>query len=133
MFEKWINSMLPKFLVLDDCEHFLELYERFLTETFPGAIVKKAINNKNAWSILKNFYPDIIITDLAHPGEDGYEFLVKIRRDPKKCSIPVICISGCADALLRRGGGNGEQFNAILTKPMELQILTDCIMKFLSC
>lgn len=119
--------MPPRFLILDDFMVILDCYEDFLTDAFPGAIVKKALNNGEAWLILKDFTPDLIMTDLCHPpGANGLDFLRQLRQDTTKSSIPVICISGNAGVLV----GNKE-FDAVFKKTTSFHILLDCVKGFL--
>ena len=116
-----------KFLTLDDNYAMLDIYECFLAGVFPGAIVKKALNNKEAWLILKDFTPDLIITDLIHPpGGNGLDFLRELHQDITKNSIPIICISGNAGVFMGE-----KEFDAVFNKPVSLWILLDYIKGFL--
>ena len=108
-----------RFLTLDDNYAILDLYESLLTGAFPGAIIKKAHNNEEAWLIIKDFTPDLVITDFIHPpGGNGLDFLRELRQDTTKNFIPVICVSGNA------GVFRGEkEFDAVFKKPSSMTLL----------
>jgi len=118
-----------RFLTLDDDYELLEIYEYFLTDAFFDVIIKKALNNEEAWLILKDFTPDLIITDLWHsPGGNGLDFLRELRQDTTKSFIPVIGVSGYGYSVLLK---KKKEFNAVLKKPITRRILIDCIKEFL--
>lgn len=48
---------------------------------------------QKALSILEEDHPDIILLDILLPGMNGFEFLEKIKADPKTKDIPVIMLS----------------------------------------
>jgi CheY-like chemotaxis protein len=37
--------------------------------------------------------PDVVLLDLQMPGENGYELLAWMRRQPTLASVPVICVT----------------------------------------
>ncbi|MGI8555719.1 MAG: hybrid sensor histidine kinase/response regulator, partial [Pyrinomonadaceae bacterium] len=85
-----------KVLVVEDDEDSREVLQIFLEQS--GATVESAESAAAAWELLtdsKNDIPDIIVSDLAMPVEDGYSFISKVRhlnRDGIK-EIPAMALS----------------------------------------
>jgi CheY-like chemotaxis protein len=66
-------------LVLDDEDDAREVVQRLLEDA--GARVRTAGNAAEAMKILESrFRPDIIVSDIGMPEEDGYEFMQRVRR-----------------------------------------------------
>lgn len=80
-------------LVIDDEPDAREILEEVLT--LAGATIKTAADAVEALRILSDFIPDVIISDLAMPGEDGLSLIRKIRaRSPDRvASIPAIALT----------------------------------------
>lgn len=80
-------------LVVDDEPDAREILEEVLT--LGGATVKTAADAAEALRILSDFTPDVIISDLAMPGEDGLSLIRKIRaRAPDRvASVPAIALT----------------------------------------
>lgn len=58
-----------------------------------GFEIKEAIDTKEALEKIKEKLPDLILLDILLPGENGFEFLRKIKNDPNLESIPVLILS----------------------------------------
>ncbi len=68
-----------KVLVLDDEDDARDVVQRLLEDA--GARVRTAANAAEAMAILENsFKPDIIVSDIGMPDQDGYEFMQRVRR-----------------------------------------------------
>ncbi len=66
-----------KVLVVDDEPDAREMIQRFLTEC--GAESALAASSAEGQTLFAAFQPDVIISDIGMPGEDGYEFIRAIR------------------------------------------------------
>ena len=64
-------------LVVDDDESTLELLTTALTST--GAQVISAQSARDALVRVTNDHPDVIVSDIAMPGEDGFWFIERVR------------------------------------------------------
>src|SRR5262249_9400066 len=79
-------------LAVDDDEDARDLIDSMLTE--PGAEVVRAASVADAMSSLARHEPDVILTDLCMPGEDGYDLLRQVRgRDRGKGQTPIAALS----------------------------------------
>ena len=46
--------------------------------------------------------PDVIVTDLAMPDGDGWEFVQRLSSDPRTKDIPVVMLTACATESVRQ-------------------------------
>lgn len=65
---------------------------------------------------------DVILLDLMMPGLSGWEFIQELRRDPALAPIPVVVLSA-----MRRSEIGEIDAEAVLTKPVEAEVLRQCI------
>jgi CheY-like chemotaxis protein/anti-sigma regulatory factor (Ser/Thr protein kinase) len=106
-------------MVVDDEPSVRELLGLTLAKC--GASVTPAASVGEALAVLPNLRPDVVVSDIAMPGMDGYEFLQKLRElVPARGGreVPVIALTACAsgqdrDLALRAG------FDRHLTKPVD--------------
>ena len=85
----------PTILLIDDDNVILEMYERKLK--LNRFKVLKANNGKDGLELAKKEHPDLIITDLVMPGNDGFELLQRIKGDKKTQDIPVITLTNLSN------------------------------------
>jgi len=64
-------------LLVDDEKDTLEMLDTALTAE--GADVRIAVSAADAFNILLNWQPDVLISDIAMPDEDGYSLIKKVR------------------------------------------------------
>ncbi|HWQ34304.1 MAG TPA: ATP-binding protein [Blastocatellia bacterium] len=67
-----------KALVVDDEEDTRKFVAALLTES--GATVRTAAGAAEAEAVLSGWMPDVIVADIGMPGEDGYEFIQRVRK-----------------------------------------------------
>jgi DNA-binding response OmpR family regulator len=58
-----------------------------------GITVVRALNGEEAFALLKEFMPDLIILDITLPGMDGFEILQKIHMDKKYKDTQTLILS----------------------------------------
>jgi CheY-like chemotaxis protein len=80
-------------LVVDDDEDNMELFSAALTAC--GAVVVTASRAEEALRILSAQRVDIVVSDIAMPGGDGYWLIGQVRQlpDPRFSSIPVVAVT----------------------------------------
>jgi hypothetical protein len=85
-----------------------------------GSVVRACANADEALALVPRFQPDLVLSDIAMPGKDGFELLREIRSfDPK---VPVIAITGLSRPLDQvRAPAAG--FDAVLLKPFTPDVL----------
>ncbi len=111
-----------KLLVVDDDPGIVEVFVATLTSY--GAKVFTASSSAGALSALAETKPDILVSDIAMPGEDGYSLIHKVRMlSPERGGqIPALALTAYVseeDAARARSAG----FNEYLAKPFEVRDL----------
>ncbi len=74
--------------------------------------------------------PDLIITDLAMPVMDGFEFLEKVRSHPQLQEVPIL-VSSASAFEIDRHKSLAAGSNDFLPKPVQADILLEFIQKYL--
>ncbi len=119
-----------KVLVVEDSDDSRLIIHMLLTKA--GATVVDAINPIDAREQLKNFCPDIILSDIGMPEEDGLEFIKKLRLHGAEHirNIPAIAFTAYAsDADKRAAISAGFQIH--LAKPLSAPALRAAILELL--
>lgn len=79
-------------LVVDDQADARDVVARILRSC--GAEVVTAPSVADALSVLRSAPPDLLISDLAMPGESGFSLISKVRKfPPPVCDVPAIALS----------------------------------------
>jgi signal transduction histidine kinase/DNA-binding response OmpR family regulator len=114
--------------IVDDDDDACNLL-RFSLE-MSGAEVKTASSVSDAMQSLSEWLPDVLLTDINMPGEDGYELIRKLRSlGPEQgCDIPAIALTAMAreeDSEHALSAG----FQMHLPKPVDLDEMTSAILR----
>ena len=83
--------MAGKLLLVDDEPGLREAVQAYLEDS--GYIVQVASSAKDAWELLQQQLPDLVISDVMMPQVDGYQFLKQMREDPRFKATPVIFLT----------------------------------------
>lgn len=83
--------MTAKILLCDDEVHILRAAEFKLTRA--GLDVRCATDGEQAWEVIQNDPPDLLITDLQMPRMDGLQLIEKIRQQPRLEALPIIVLT----------------------------------------
>jgi len=78
-------------MVVDDEQDMVDLIKTTLEAK--GFGVQSAYNGQEAFNLLGEQKPDLIILDIFMPQMDGLEVLVRLRENPGTASIPVILLT----------------------------------------
>jgi CheY-like chemotaxis protein len=103
-------------LIVDDEPDTLELTRRVLGSY--RALVLTATSADAALTILNGFEADVLISDLAMPGRDGYELIRSVRQSHGPDQLPAAALTAFArpeDAVRAHDAG----FQMHLAKPVE--------------
>ena len=109
-----------KILAIDDDVSICDFYANGLP--MMGFDVTVASTVAKAKEALAKHKPDVILMDIMMPDQDGISLTKEIRNDPATSAIPVIVVSGLADA----GTLNDALlFGAVdyMVKPIDLEAL----------
>lgn len=108
-----------KILVIDDDEDSRE-FVRFVLNNYQ-ATVETLSDVLEAVAMVNKFQPDIIISDISMPQEDGHSFLTKLRQQEKqqgKNQTPAIALTALASEANRNQSLN-VGFQRHFVKPIE--------------
>jgi CheY-like chemotaxis protein len=82
-------------MVVDDTESARDIAARLLK--FHGVDAVQAASGPEAFQLLEDVHPDLILLDIAMPEMDGLQFLDKLRHDPRWQDIPVVMMTAVMD------------------------------------
>jgi CheY-like chemotaxis protein len=107
-----------KVLILDDEPESLILLSTVLTQS--GACVKTAASAEEGFAQVKEWRPDVIVSDIGMPGEDGYSFMRRVKTWMREAGtwIPAVAPTAYARAEDRmKALASGYQIH--VPKPVE--------------
>ena len=113
-------------LVVDDDVESLDLAATILQGA--GAEVRAAASAFRAYEFIGSWRPDVVVTDLAMPGEDGFMLQRALRMafGHARVAVPIIAMSAYA-APEDRERALREGFEIYLTKPIDPKELTSAV------
>lgn len=95
-----------------------------------GYTVISAATGKQAWQLVQQYRPHLLVTDIRMPQMDGYELVKLVRQQPAFRLLPVIYLTECSQTQERiRGYKLG--CDAYLAKPFNLEELAVVIRSLL--
>lgn len=109
--------MSAQLLLVDDEPGVRVSVKEYLQE-IGGFNVQVASNADEAWQLMQQKTPDLVISDIMMPQVDGYQFLKKLRDDPRFKSLPVVFLTArgmTSDRILGYQAG----VDAYLPKPFD--------------
>jgi CheY-like chemotaxis protein len=124
------SATLPRILLIDDEAPVLHTLQLLLEES--GYAVTVARNGKDGVTAFRTLRPDLVLTDIIMPDQEGIETIMQIRRDCPDARI--IAMSG--------GGriGNSDFLaiasalgaNATIAKPFDIDDLLILVQRTLA-
>ena len=116
-------------LAVDDDASTQELVATMLL--MYGVSVRTADRASVAIQILAEWRPDVLLTDIAMPGEDGYALIRRVRALPSTIGeIPAVALTAYTDPQSVQDAF-AAGFDAHLGKPLEPHVLADALTKVL--
>jgi DNA-binding NarL/FixJ family response regulator len=123
-------SEQTQLLLVDDEPGIRESVQAYLEDN-ESWVVTTAGNAQEAWQTIESQTPDLIISDIMMPQVNGYEFLAKIREDPRYRSIPVVFLTA-RGMTSDRIQGYEAGCDAYLSKPFDPEELEAIVKNLLS-
>jgi signal transduction histidine kinase/CheY-like chemotaxis protein len=122
-----VASEPTRVLVVDDEPDARELLACLFDAS--GIESRLAGSAAEAFDVLERFVPDVIITDIGMPGEDGYAFIRRVRTLPdKRRTIPAIALTAFSRNEDRKRA-LVDGFNAHMAKPVEPAKLVSAVLE----
>ncbi|QEH31575.1 Autoinducer 2 sensor kinase/phosphatase LuxQ [Aquisphaera giovannonii] len=89
-----------KVLVVDDEPDARQLIHRVLADR--GAEVARAASARDGLALVESFGPDVIVSDVGMPEQNGYDFLRQVRARRSPAELPAAALTAFARAEDRR-------------------------------
>ena len=109
----------PLVLLVDDSDDFREFMCDILSESYA---VEEAVNGKEAWEVLKQKRPDIILSDVMMPVMDGNQFCRLVKETPEFADIPFVLLTARL-AMEHKKEGYESGADDYITKPFDIDLL----------
>jgi CheY-like chemotaxis protein len=89
----------PLVLIVEGHEDTRMLYALALSGMGFEVVAEPSLTDafRRAWDV----HPDVIVTALPMPNDDGPQFLQQLKQNPRTRDIPVVGVSGCAQQMAR--------------------------------
>ena len=86
-----MTEIPAKILIIEDDRYISKMYQ--LKLSLDGFNVQVAENGKIGLERVKDFGPDIILTDILMPEMDGFEVIESVKSDQETSKIPILIMS----------------------------------------
>ena len=95
-----------------------------------GHEVLPAANGMEAWALIREHRPDVIVSDVNMPGMDGIAFGTEVKKHPRHKFTPVVMLTTEGqDAKKEQGKAAGAK--AWIVKPFNPPQLLDAVSKLI--
>jgi two-component system, cell cycle response regulator DivK len=111
----------PLVLIVEDDRSTRVMYCEYLSQS--GFRTADAHNGFQALEKAQQLLPDAIVTDLAVPGMDGFEFCRKLQQAETTRAIPIIAVTGHAEYLEQPDRFRDAGILRVLVKPCEPDVI----------
>lgn len=114
-------------VLVDDVPEVLDVLRAMLESR--GAVVRAAGSAAEARPLLEDERPDVLVSDIGLPGEDGYSLIHWLRERERELGLPpiaAVAMTGLiefADPVVSLRAG----FHAHLVKPIDAEVLVGII------
>ncbi len=114
-----LHDDVPIILVIDDTHDIREYVRSIFENTYT---VHTATNGKEGFAMAVETIPDIVISDVMMPEEDGFTFTRNLKEHQLTSHIPVILLTAKTQ-IASKLEGLGIGADAYITKPFNSQLL----------
>ncbi|MBE9529270.1 MAG: response regulator [Proteobacteria bacterium] len=111
-----LEDATARILVADDDKLFQELFKDLILDM--GHEILMVDNAMELLEKVKEFKPDIILSDVVMPGIDGFELTRRLKADPQTMHIPVVIITSLSDRSAKVSGLEAGA-DELLNKPID--------------
>lgn len=119
-------SQPVRVLLVDDHEDMLTMLQFMMARR--GYQVQTAASGEAALAEVRDFVPQIVVSDIGLPGMDGHQLIAALRQMDNMTSFKAIALTGF-DSDDPRSRDNPHVFDAQLLKPVDFDLLFQLIDK----
>ena len=123
------NDESPLVLIVEDDQSTRRLYRDFLDQS--GFRTVDAHNGFQALDKARELHPDLVVTDLAVPGMDGFEFCRALQDSVATRDIPILAITGHPQYLSDPSRISHAGIAHVLMKPCDLDVMLRTLRQLL--
>jgi two-component system, cell cycle response regulator DivK len=105
----------PLVLIVEDDLSTRVMYRDYLSHC--GFRIVDAHNGHQALAKAQELHPNVVLTDLAVPGMDGFEFCRALQQSDSTRTIPILAVTGHAEYLDQPDRFRQAGILHVLTKP----------------
>ena len=120
----------PLVLIVEDDLSTRVMYRDYLSKS--GFRTADAHNGFQALEKARLLHPDAIVTDLAVPGMDGFEFCRALHQAEPTHTIPIIAVTGHSEYLDQPDRFRHSGIRRVLVKPCEPDVIVQELRKLLN-
>jgi PAS domain S-box-containing protein len=126
---RYVNTPARRVLVVEDDDSARQLARRLLESV--DCDVVEARNGHEGLEQLDETRPDLVLLDLMMPGMDGFEFVERVRYDPRRAGVPIVVLTakeltaedrarleGGVERILQKGAQSAENLLALLSEQL---------------
>jgi CheY-like chemotaxis protein len=117
--------MVKKVLVVDDAVDIVYILQTALE--LAGYEVYTATDGNQAWDMISQTKPDLLVLDIMLSGMDGITFNAKLKSNPEMKDLPVIVITGWGQHRDILTAYEKTKVTDFLEKPFPVKLLIDKI------
>jgi CheY-like chemotaxis protein len=120
-----------RILVVDDDEDTRVLHRLILVRA--GATVREAASAEVAFAALRQFCPNVIVSDIQMPGRDGYSLMRRVRSLPPEAGgrIAALALTANSEEAGRREALRAG-FDMLMSKPVVAAHLIEVVATLLT-
>jgi CheY-like chemotaxis protein len=111
----------PLVLIVEDDLSTRVMYRDYLSHC--GFRIIDAHNGHQALAKARELRPNVVLTDLAVPGMDGFEFCRALQQSDATRDIPVLAVTGHAEYLEQPDRFRQAGIMHVLTKPCSPDVI----------
>jgi CheY-like chemotaxis protein len=119
----------PLVLIVEDDLSTRVMYRDYLSHS--GFRTADAHNGFQALEKARLLQPNAVVTDLAVPGMDGFEFCRALRNSDQTRAIPILAVTGHSEYLDQPDRFRQAGIMHVLTKPCAPDVLADALRRLL--
>jgi DNA-binding response OmpR family regulator len=124
MHDEHIDTSPYTIFIVDDNKEFLRYMETELSPLFRKVL--KTDDSTDALQILKQYQPDIMVSDVMMPEMDGYKLCMSVKNNIEISHIPVVLLTAKDDDKSRKTGYKLGA-DAYIGKPFDMELLLSVV------
>jgi two-component system, cell cycle response regulator DivK len=125
-----LDSGAPLVLIVEDDLGTRLLYREYLSHS--GFRTADAHNGHQALAKARELCPDAVLTDLAVPGMDGFEFCRALKESVHTRSIPILAVTGHSEYLGQPDRFEQAGIAQVLVKPCGPDVIAGALRRLLA-